>query len=151
MHSTSFIKAAFFDLGDTLVGNNRDWLPGAPATLNKLRSRHIRLGIISNTGDMSRPAILNRLPADFDLGIFQNDLVIFSSEVHLEKPDPAIFRLAIQRSPLLPVDCLFCTEETSHIPIAQQLGMKVVNLRRPPNSDIGKLIAMLVRKRLLPS
>jgi putative hydrolase of the HAD superfamily len=151
MNYTSFIKTAFFDLGGTLIGSNRDWQPGAQATLDKLRARHIRLGIISNTAAWSRAQILELLPADFDLGMFENSLVIFSSEVHLEKPDPAIFRLAIQRSHLMAADCLFCTEESSHTPIAQQLGMKVVNLRRPPNSDIGKLVKTLVNRRLLPA
>ncbi len=150
MHNPSLIEAAFFDLGGTLIGNNQDWIPGARRTIEKLHQRRVRLGIISNTGNLSRPAILDLLPRDFDLGLFEERLVIFSSEVHLEKPDPAIFRLAIKRSRLPAANCLFCTEDPSHIQVAQQLGMETFNVRRPPNSDIGQLVKILVNGRRLP-
>ena len=150
MSNTSFIKVAFFDLGETLVGNNKDWILGAHGTLAKLSEKQIRLGVISNTGDLSRPAILDLLPEDFDLGIFEEQLIIFSSEVHVAKPDPEIFRLAIQRSGVKSTECLFCTEELSHILVAQQAGMQTVIVRKPPNSDIGELIGMLVGRGLLP-
>lgn len=150
MSNTSFIKVAFFDLGGTLVGNNKDWIPGAHETLAKLSEKQIRLGLISNTGDLLRPAILDLLPEDFDLGIFEEELIIFSSEVHVAKPDPEIFRLAIRRSGVKPTECLFCTEELSHILVAQQEGIQTVIVRKPPNSDIGELIGMLVSRSILP-
>jgi HAD superfamily hydrolase (TIGR01509 family) len=150
MSNTSFIKVAFFDLGGTLVGNNKDWIPGAHETLGKLSEKQIRLGVISNTADFLRPAILDLLPEDFDLGIFEEELIIFSSEVHVAKPDPEIFRLAIRRSGVKPAECLFCTEELSHILVAQQEGMQTVSVRKPPNSNIGELISMLVGRGLLP-
>src|SRR5262245_19039504 len=106
---TKIIKAAFFDLGDTLITGDREWVPGAQETLEQLCSKNVLLGIISNTGDLSRAAIENLLPADFDLSLFNQGLLIFSSEVHVTKPNPAIFRLAIQRAGLSPQECLFCT------------------------------------------
>jgi putative hydrolase of the HAD superfamily len=150
MTNTTFIKVAFFDLGGTLVGNNKDWIPGAQGTLARLSEKQIRLGLISNTGDLSRPAILDLLPEDFDLGIFEDELIIFSSEVHVAKPDPAIFRLAIQRASVKPAECLFCTEESSHILVAQQERMQTVRVRKAPDSDIGGVIGMLVGGGLLP-
>gem|GEM_PF-3792651 len=45
--TSKFVRTAFFDLGGTLVGDQRTWIPGAKDTLAKLRARHIRLGIIS--------------------------------------------------------------------------------------------------------
>jgi beta-phosphoglucomutase-like phosphatase (HAD superfamily) len=106
--------------------------------------------VISNTADFLRPAILDLLPEDFDLGIFEEEFIIFSSEVHVAKPDPEIFRLAIRRSAVKPAECLFCTEELSHILVAQQEGMQTVSVRNPPNSNIGELISMLVGRGLLP-
>ena len=149
MSHTPLIKVAFFDIGGTLVGSNRDWIPGAQETLAKLGEKQIRLGLISNTGDLSRPAILDRLPEDFDLGVFEEELVIFSSEVHVAKPDPKIFKLAIKRSGVKPAECLFCTEESSHILVARQKGMQTVSVQKPPNSDIGELIGVLVGRGLL--
>src|SRR5215470_9601169 len=105
MNDTTFIKVALFDLGGTLVGNNRNWIPGAQGTLVQLSEKQVRLGVLSNTGDLSRPAILALLPEDFDLGIFEEGLIIFSSEVHVAKPDPKIFQLAILRASVPPAEC----------------------------------------------
>ncbi len=143
------IKVAFFDLGGTLVGKKRDWIPGAQDTLSKMRQKGKRLGLISNTNGLSRSEILEILPKDFNMSLFENELVIFSSEVHVEKPDPQIFKLAIKRAGVKPSECLFCTEESSHIEPAKQEGMQTALLQEPPNSDIGKLIERLTSEGLL--
>jgi len=151
MGSIAFIKVAFFDLGETLVGNNKDWIPGAQETLAKLREKHVRLGVISNTDDLQRSAILDRLPKDFDLGIFEKELIIFSSEVHVAKPNPEIFRLAIQRAYVKASECFFCTEDPSHVRAAQNEGMRTITVRKPPNSDIRELVDNLTASGLLPA
>jgi putative hydrolase of the HAD superfamily len=150
MSKTAFIKVAFFDLGNTLIGSNRDWIPGARETLANLHQKQVRLGLISNTGNLSRPEIINLLPQDFDLSLFEKNLLIFSSEVHVEKPDRDIFRLAIQRSGVTANNGLFCTEELSHISAAKQENMQTFLVRKPPDSDIGELIEKLTALGLLP-
>jgi len=150
MPNTTFIKAAFFDLGGTLIGNNRDWLAGAQNALTTLRAKQIRLGIISNTGHLSRPQIRALLPPDFDLGLFESNLVVFSSEVHVEKPDPNIFLLAIKQASVKPDECLFCTEEIAHIVAAQHVGMQTVRVQPPPHSSIGKIVEKLTAAGMLP-
>ena len=149
MDTTARIQVAFFDVGGTLVGNSRDWIPEAQGTLDALREKGVRLGLISNTGDLSRPAILNLLPVDFDLGLFDDELILFSSEVNIAKPDPAIFQLAIMRAKVSARQCLFCTEEASHVLAAEQEGMHTITVRKPPNSDIGELVAKLTASGLL--
>ena len=151
MTNTTFIKVVFFDLGGTLVGGNRDWILGAQQTLAELREKGVRLGVISNTGDLSRPAILDLLPEDFDLNLFDEKLVIFSSEVHVAKPNPEIFRLAIQRANVSPDECLFCTEESHHGVVAEQEGMKSIIVLKFPDSDIGELVGKLTTTGLLPA
>jgi HAD superfamily hydrolase (TIGR01509 family) len=152
MSTNKHIKVAFFDVGGTLVGDHKDWIPGARETLAGLRERKVRLGIISNTADLSRKAILDLLPADFHLGIFEAELVIFSSEVHVEKPAPEIFRLAVKRAGVKPGECLFCSEEEAHVKAAREkMKMQTVLLQKVPNSDIGKLIETLVGRGLLPA
>jgi len=151
MNNTTIIKVAYFDLGGTLVGNNRNWIVGARETLARLSEKQVRLGIISNTGDLSRSAILDLLPEDFDLGMFEEGLIIFSSEVHVAKPAPKIFRLAIERAGVQPAKCLFCTEEPSHLLAAQQQGMQTASVGTAPGgSDIAKLIDVLASRGLLP-
>ncbi len=150
MSDNTVIEVAFFDLGGTLVGNNRDWLPGAQETLARLGEKQVRLGIISNTGNLSRPAILELLPQDLDLGIFEEELIIFSSEVLIAKPAPEIFRLAIQRADVQPAACLFCTEEPSHILVAQQEKMQTARITTAPDGGIGQLVDVLISRGLLP-
>jgi len=150
MSDTNFIKVAFFDLGGTLVANNRDWILGAQGTLARLSEKQVRLGVISNTGDLSRPAILDLLPEDLDLGIFEEGLIIFSSEVHVAKPDPEIFRLAIRQAGVQPAECLFCTEEPSHLLVARQEEMQTARVGTAPGGDIGELVGVLVSRGLLP-
>lgn len=138
------IKVAFFDLGGTLVViGEREWIPGAQDTLSTMWENGIRLGLISNTKDLSRQEILDLLPRDFNINMFENELVIFSSEVHIEKPDPKIFQLAIKRANVKSSECLFCTEDLTHILAAKQEGMQTVLLQKPPDSDTGKLILKL--------
>ena len=150
MNDTTFIKVAFFDLGGTLIGNDRHWIPGAQETLARLSEKQVRLGIISNTSTLSRPEILELLPEDLDLGIFEEGLIIFSSEVHFAKPNPKIFQLAIERAGVQPAKCLFCTEESSHLLAARQEGMETARVGPAPGHDIGELVDVLVNRSLLP-
>lgn len=70
------IRAAFFDLGDTLVvPADRSWVPGAADLLAEFRSRGVRLGVISNTGTLTRDQLARLLPPDFDWAVFDPGLV----------------------------------------------------------------------------
>ena len=95
--SRTLVQAVFFDLGDTLVAD-RQWLPGAREAMDLLRQSGLRIGLLSNTGQLDRPALLGYLPAGFSFGLFDGPLVVLSSEVRLEKPAAEIFDLAVSRS-----------------------------------------------------
>src|SRR5262245_33446034 len=105
------IAVIFFDLGETLVTRPRKWLPDAKALLDGVRQQGFRLGIISNTGDLTtRAQILDLLPTDFDLTRFEPVLTLFSSEVGMEKPQKAIFEEAVRRAGVPASQCLYCSE-----------------------------------------
>ncbi|WP_188933266.1 HAD family hydrolase [Dyadobacter endophyticus] len=131
-----------FDLGETLV-KDKNWLPGAQKLLRLLFEDKIRLGIISNTGDFSRAALLAALPTDFPWGFFESDLIILSSEVNVKKPSPEIFRIALKKTSCDPARCLFCTENVVDGLVAQQLGMHVYRVQSPPASDIDQVYTNL--------
>lgn len=151
MSGNDFIEVAFFDLGDTLIdGKSRTWLPGAENTLAELNRKNVRLGVISNTGDLPRPKIMERLPQNFSQAPFETGLIIFSSEVQLAKPDRRIFRLAVEKTGTAAGKCLFCTEETAHFANAQKEGLKTIAVKKPPNSNIGKLVEKLIAAGRLP-
>ena len=143
MAQNTVIIAAFFDLGDTLVIRDNGWVSGAKSALAGLKQKGIRLGLISNTGNMSRAEILQHVPSDFSFDLFEAALVILSSEVHVEKPDPAIFRRASKAAALAPGQCLFCGENLAETLGAQQAGLRVARIQPPPNSDIDRLVEQL--------
>lgn len=146
------IQTIFFDLGDTLVKtvNTKTWLPGAKALLASLKLKGFRLGIISNTGALApRQAILDILPADFDSSLFETSLVLFSSEIGIEKPKKDVFEKAIALANVQPGHCLYCSENIVETLVAQHVGMRSVRVQVAPNSDLANLEQRLADFELL--
>lgn len=95
-----FEKLGIADPNGTLAAaidsgfERRDWYHlyrDVPETLETLRAKRYRLGIISNNVD----ELLNRL-RQFEL-MHYFDTVTYSQEARADKPDPAIFELALER------------------------------------------------------
>jgi putative hydrolase of the HAD superfamily len=79
----------------------RRMMPSTPAVLRQLRSSDLTLGVISNS-DGRINAILRQC------GIAQFfDIIIDSHEVGMEKPEPGIFSLALQRLRVRPQQALY--------------------------------------------
>ncbi|KQX45288.1 HAD-IA family hydrolase [Paenibacillus sp. Root444D2] len=93
--------------------------------LDGLKARGFRIGIISNFAPTLK-AILE------DKGILHDfDPVIVSTEVGLEKPDPAIFQLALDRAGLEAKDILYIGDhETNDIWAPNQVGIDAVRIIR---------------------
>ena len=79
------IEVVFFDVGDTLVSQGA-WVPGAKTCVARVREAGLRVGLVSNTGTLSRAELGDLLPPDFDLGEFEDSLLSLSSELGVEKP-----------------------------------------------------------------
>ncbi len=147
--AASQIQILFFDLGDTLVTAPKTWLPGAKALLASLSAKAIPLGIISNTtGLPNRAAILNLLPTDFDLGFFDPNLVLFSSEVGIDKPNKAIFQLAVTRAAKPAATCLYVSENIVETLVAQHAGLRSLRVQVAPNNDLASLEQNLAKFEL---
>ena len=137
------IHVVFFDLGETLVTAQRAWLPGAKAMLASLKAQGFRLGIISNTSGLAdRTAILGILPVDFDLAVFEPALVLFSSEVGVEKPHRQIFEKAVAAASVPSAQCLFCTEEAVSTLVAQAVGLRSLRIVTR-STDLARLDSYL--------
>ena len=106
--------------------------------LRSLRQSGFRLGIISNTGDLTtRAEILNLLPTDFDPDAFEASLILFSSEIKKEKPHKAIFEEAVARAGKPANQCLYCSENIVETLMAQHVGMRSIRVQTLPNSDLS--------------
>ncbi|MDF2935311.1 MAG: hypothetical protein K0Q90_684 [Paenibacillaceae bacterium] len=94
-------------------------------TLEALRERGYRLGVISNFSPTLKSILL-------DKGILHYfDPVIVSTEVGLEKPNPAIFRLALAETGLAPSEVLYVGDhELNDIWSPRQVGIGAVRIKR---------------------
>jgi len=138
----------FFDLGNTLESDDV-LLPGALETLTQIAEikddtgRAVLLGLISDFTPATTPEQIPAIQAEYydiigRLGIrsfFEPvaERVTLSTEVNVRKPDPAIFRRAIEK--LDPAasfaDSLFVTENLAHVRAARRLGMRAMHFRGP--------------------
>jgi FMN phosphatase YigB (HAD superfamily) len=145
------VSVIFFDLGSTLVRVGGHWVSGARNLLLDMRSRSLRLGIISNTSGLNLARLRPALPRDFDASWFSPELVILSGEVGIEKPDPAIFEVAIDRAGVPASACLFCSEDPLDVLVAQRLGMRSARVLPSSGDEIWKLTGWLAAAELLPT
>ncbi|PUA39581.1 hydrolase [Paenibacillus elgii] len=94
-------------------------------SLPAFKEKGLRLGIISNFAPTLRSILEYK-------GILHHfDPVIVSTEVGLEKPDPAIFRLALERAKLEPEEVLYIGDhERNDIWAPAQVGIDAVKIKR---------------------
>lgn len=100
--------------------------PGALETVTMLRDQGIPLGLISMCAP-DTPPLWRSSP-------FANlfDVEVFSSEVGLRKPDPAIYRYALERLRVEPENTLYCGDGAyGELTGAEALGMTAVEIRDP--------------------
>ncbi len=81
----------------------------------------LAVAIISNSADGARREETARYAFDT---IF--DPIIYSHEVGLAKPDPAIFELACARLNLAPAQTIFVDDVPGHVAAARALGMHAI-------------------------
>jgi hypothetical protein len=111
----------FFDIGQTLATARLDAngrligftvLPGVIAALEGLRERSLRMGIISNRGNVPARTVIQALDRARLLDFFDPHLIIFA-----EKNSPTPFRDAAAKAGEPPANCFFVGEnnkERSH-------------------------------------
>ena len=69
------------------------------------------------------------------------DLIIGSAEVKIMKPEHAIYKLALQRLNLQPVETVFIDDFAHNIVAAKQLGMETIHFK--PDVDVPAELARL--------
>lgn len=131
-------QVVFFDIGDTL-GSPRispppyrleglDVYPNIPNILQQLKDNHLKIGIISNTGNETEADMKKVLEEAGIYSFFEPSLLIYSSVVGVSKPSPEIFRLAAQRAGYAtsPEHCIFVGEDSKERKSAGEVGWRVV-------------------------
>jgi len=122
-------QTVFFDIGDTLVsGADGIWLPGAKNAVAGLLSVGYRVGLISNTGNLSRSEVERLVPDGFFDEFNEDELLILSSEVRAEKPGIEIYEIAIDHAAVVATACLYVGEKQTEVAGAQAAGMKALRI-----------------------
>ena len=102
--------------------------PEVTEVLSRLKARGLKLGVVSNF-DRRLHAVLDHL----DLTPFFTQVVI-SSEVGIDKPDPAIFRIALAALETPPAEAVHVGDDPKRDWGATAAGLRVFKLQRPGHS-----------------
>jgi epoxide hydrolase-like predicted phosphatase len=96
-------------------------------------------GILSNSADGARREEQRRF--GFEELV---DVIVYSHEVGLAKPDPAVFRLTEQRLHVEPDEIVFLDDQQRHVAAARALGWHAV-LHRRTEESIRQVTQLLAR------
>lgn len=102
----------------------RMWTTVDPAMLAwqlRLKQHGLLTGILSNMGD----AVLANIEREFDW-LSRFDALVWSYQLRLAKPDPAIYRHAIEKLGTAPAETLFIDDKPVNTEAAQALGMRAI-------------------------
>ncbi|WP_020574810.1 HAD family hydrolase [Actinopolymorpha alba] len=104
--------------------------PDAAPTLRALKQRGVRVGLVSDcTHEL--PACWPTLPVAGYV-----DAPVFSVEVGVKKPDPAIYLLVCERLGVAPEDCVYVGDgDSNELPGAEAVGMRALRLIAPDHVD----------------
>lgn len=114
---------------DEFMADMWDWYCGEldaelHAFARSLRPR-VRTAILSNSGDGARREEQARYGFEDDF-----DPIIYSHEVGLAKPDPAVFELTWTRIGVAPEEMIFIDDVPGHVDAASRLGIHAINHTR---------------------
>lgn len=87
----------------------------------QLKEKGLLTGILSNMGDSVLEVILEKFAWVEDF-----DVLIWSFQHHIIKPDPAIYRLVLERLGTAPEETLFLDDRLENIEGARQLGIQAL-------------------------
>ncbi|MCU0806003.1 MAG: HAD family phosphatase [Burkholderiales bacterium] len=104
----------------------RGEIAGTVALLDELRVRGRRIAALSNFSAETWPWATERFPF---LEWFEG--VVISGEVGVAKPDPAIYRIAIERLALAPAQTLFVDDMPANVEAARACGIEAVVFEGP--------------------
>jgi epoxide hydrolase-like predicted phosphatase len=96
-----------------------------------------KLSVLSNADGTLR----GRLAGE-KLDVLFDDIVV-SAEVGMAKPDPAVFRLAVERLGLGPSECVFVDDWEKNVEAAREVGLQAVLHRADKGDDLRNQLAAL--------
>ncbi len=96
--------------------------------LAELRDRGVRLALLSNTNPAHLRALkeTGRIDRFSELGV---EVFVYSFQVGFRKPDPRIYKLALEELNLPAKDCLFVDDILKNVKATEDLGIKGIHFQ----------------------
>jgi putative hydrolase of the HAD superfamily len=113
-----------------------------------LKERKINLGLLKYIAKLRkkyRVGTLTNLTSarelvDRETGIYSHfDYAILSCEEHLKKPDPAFYRLALERASATPEEAIFVDDQEKYLAAAENIGIRGVRYGEVRNSRLSEV------------
>ena len=117
--SLSAVDLAELNRQDAVMWTTQN--PTMIAWQRKLKAHNMRTAILSNMGD----SVLENIKREFRW-IDDFDVLVWSFQLRLAKPDPAIYRHVLKELDTLPEETLFLDDKRINVEAAQALGMKAL-------------------------
>lgn len=92
--------------------------------IGNLRPRY-KTGLLSNAWSGARASITQRYPGSLEFF----DVLVYSAEVGLAKPDPAIFEYILKQLEVQPEEAIFVDDFPNNIEAARKIGLQVIHFK----------------------
>jgi putative hydrolase of the HAD superfamily len=126
----------------------RMWTTQNPVMLDwqlRLKQRGILTAILSNMGDN----VLANMKREFDW-LPRFDVLVWSFQLHMAKPDPAIYHHVLKELGTQPEETLFLDDKLVNVEAAQALGIKAIQFSTVDRLRVDLMAAGLDAELPLP-
>jgi putative hydrolase of the HAD superfamily len=126
----------------------RMWTTQNPVMLDwqlRLKQRGILTAILSNMGDN----VLANMKREFDW-LPRFDVLVWSFQLHMAKPDPAIYHHVLKELGTRPAETLFLDDKLVNVEAAQALGIKAIQFSTVDRLRVDLMAAGLDAELPLP-
>jgi epoxide hydrolase-like predicted phosphatase len=113
------VNESIEDLKKIALSHNNE-IPGTVDVIKKLKEKY-RLAVLSNNATEWVARIKEMIDIE---GIF--DVLIFSNEVKMMKPDREMFMLCAEKLGLKPDECLFVDDQDNNLDAAKSFGFNII-------------------------
>ena len=124
--SEEAIMAEWMDMAGDLYGTSVPVKPGVRAYLEKLRDAGERIMVVTSAVPVHCRTALTHLGL---MPYFER--IVFAQELHREKKDPALWRLAAETAGVSPEDCTLYDDSVEACRGAKAAGMRAVGVYDP--------------------
>ena len=109
---------------ELIHADGRMWMTLNPPMLawqGALKARGLLTAILSNIGDTTQQAMEREIK-----WLARFDVLVWSYQLHMAKPDPAIYRYALEKLGTQPAETLFIDDRQVNVEAAAALGIKAL-------------------------